>query len=79
MAEIALPTTQTRRLIRGGHVYGPGGCTSLSRTSVWRAVRNGTFPPPVSVSAGRVAWFADEIEAWLAVLKPKGAPSAVAS
>jgi prophage regulatory protein len=57
---------QDRRLIPGSKVYGKGGCTSLSRTSVWRGVREGWFPSPVSVSPGRIAWFEDEVTSWLA-------------
>lgn len=56
---------QVRRLISGARVYGRNGCTSLSRTSVWRGVREGWFPSPVSVSPGRIAWFEDEIDEWL--------------
>lgn len=57
---------QDRRLIPGSKVYGKAGCTSLSRTSVWRGVREGWFPSPVSVSPGRIAWFEDEVTTWLA-------------
>ena len=57
---------QDRRLIAGSKVFGKGGCTSLSRTSVWRGVREGWFPSPVSVSPGRIAWFEDEVMSWLA-------------
>lgn len=57
---------EQHRLIPGSKVYGKAGCTSLSRTSVWRGVREGWFPSPVSVSPGRIAWFEDEVHAWLA-------------
>jgi prophage regulatory protein len=57
---------QDRRLIPGSKVYGKSGCTSLSRTSVWRGVREGWFPSPVTVSPGRIAWFEDEVTSWLA-------------
>lgn len=57
---------QERRLVPGSKVYGKTGCTSLSRTSVWRGVREGWFPSPVSVSPGRIAWFEDEVTSWLA-------------
>lgn len=56
---------QDRRLIPGTKVYGKTGCTSLSRTSVWRGVREGWFPSPVTVSPGRIAWFEDEVVSWL--------------
>lgn len=57
---------QERRLIPGSDVYGKKGRTSLSRTSVWRGVREGWFPSPVTVSPGRIAWFEDEVSSWLA-------------
>lgn len=43
--------------------------TSLSRGSIYRRVRAGTFPAPVAISARRVAWRAAEIEAWSAALR----------
>jgi prophage regulatory protein len=39
--------------------------TSLSRTTLWRLVRRGHFPPPVQISPGRVAWSETEVEAWI--------------
>jgi prophage regulatory protein len=39
--------------------------TTLSRSTVWRQVRNGGFPHPVRITAGRVAWRESEIEAWI--------------
>lgn len=56
---------QSRKLISGREVYGPQGRTSLSRASIWRGVREGWFPSPVSVSPGRIAWFEDEVESWI--------------
>jgi prophage regulatory protein len=38
--------------------------TSLSKTSIYRKVAAGTFPPPVPISEHRVAWSAFEIQAW---------------
>ena len=37
----------------------------LSRTTVWRLIRTKAFPAPVRLSEGRVAWFEDDIEAWI--------------
>jgi len=56
---------QTRKLIPGREVYGPEGRTSLSRASIWRGVKEGWFPSPVSVSPGRIAWFEDEVDSWV--------------
>jgi prophage regulatory protein len=39
--------------------------TALSRTTLWRQVRSGSFPAPVRLTPGRIGWFADEITAFL--------------
>ena len=39
--------------------------TSLSRSTLWRKVQAGEFPKPISISIGRVAYIADEVEAWV--------------
>ena len=38
---------------------------SLSRSTVWRRIYEGTFPAPVRISQGRVAWLDHEIELWI--------------
>ena len=38
----------------------------MSKPTVWRMRRRGEFPEPVRISPGRVAWFSDEIDAWIA-------------
>jgi prophage regulatory protein len=40
--------------------------TSLSRVVRWRMVRNGSFPAPVPISPGRVAWPESAINRWIA-------------
>ena len=40
--------------------------TSLSRTTIYRRVSAGTFPPPTPISAGLVAWYEADINAWVA-------------
>jgi prophage regulatory protein len=40
--------------------------TSLSFVTIWRLRRAGTFPQPIRLSAGRIGWRSDEVEAWLA-------------
>lgn len=40
--------------------------TGLSRTSIWRGVKNGSFPAAIKLSANAVGWYAHEIESWLA-------------
>lgn len=39
--------------------------TSLSRVSIWRAVRKGIFPAPVKVTERRVAWPESSVQAWI--------------
>jgi prophage regulatory protein len=42
--------------------------TSLSRMKARRLIRDGKFPGPVQLSAGRIAWRESEIQAWIAAL-----------
>jgi predicted DNA-binding transcriptional regulator AlpA len=36
-----------------------------SRVTLWRRVRAGTFPAPVDLGGGRIAWVRSEIDAWI--------------
>ncbi len=38
----------------------------LSRTTVWRRVREGRFPAPLQISRGRVAWRESDVVSWIA-------------
>lgn len=49
----------------------PGGPTSL-----WRHVKNGTFPAPVKISGRITAWRRDDLIAWLERQRPAGAKAA---
>ena len=40
--------------------------TGLSRTTLWRRVRAGTFPPPTELGKNSIGWPESEIDAWLA-------------
>ena len=40
--------------------------TRLSRTTIYRRIDAGTFPRPVPISAGLVAWYETDIDAWVA-------------
>ena len=40
--------------------------TGLSRTTLWRRVRAGTFPPALVLGENAIGWKASAIEAWLA-------------
>ena len=39
--------------------------TGLSRTTLWRRVRAGTFPPPTELGENSIGWPASVITAWL--------------
>lgn len=57
-------------------INGVRGATTLSRTEIYRRVKAGTFPAPVSLGGGRaVAWRVSDISAFIASLQPKGAAS----
>lgn len=51
-----------KRLIRAAEVYDR---TALSRASVWRRVRLGAFPKPVTLGYNRIAWVESEIDTWI--------------
>jgi len=51
-----------RRFINWGEVKSR---VSLSRSTVWRRIQEGTFPAPVRISQGRVAWLDHEIDSWI--------------
>lgn len=41
--------------------------TGLSRTTLWRQVRAGSFPAPMKLTdGGAVGWFEAQVEDWLA-------------
>ena len=40
--------------------------TGLSRTTLWRRVRAGTFPAPCELGKNSIGWPASSITAWLA-------------
>lgn len=40
--------------------------TSLGRTTITKRVKEGTFPAPVQISAGLVAFYESDINEWLA-------------
>ncbi|MFA1667575.1 helix-turn-helix transcriptional regulator [Chromobacterium piscinae] len=38
----------------------------LSRSSVYDAIKRGSFPAPVSLGGKSVAWLSSEIDSWMA-------------
>jgi len=50
------------RLIPGKEVV---NVVNLSRSTIWRLRRRGLFPEPIRISAGRVAWSANDIDEWI--------------
>ena len=40
--------------------------TGLSRTTIYRKMREGSFPEPLKIGARAVGWPESEIEVWLA-------------
>lgn len=40
--------------------------TGLSRSTIYQRVKDGTFPPPISLGPKAVGWLQSEIEDWIA-------------
>jgi prophage regulatory protein len=38
--------------------------TTLSAPTLWRRVKDGSFPAPVKIGPGRVAWPSSDVELW---------------
>jgi prophage regulatory protein len=47
----------------------------LGKTTIYEAMRQGTFPRPVRLGARAVGWLENSIDAWLAECKPAGTHS----
>ncbi len=50
------------KILRAAEVMARVG---LSRTTIWRRVRAGTFPAPVEIGVNSIGWPESEITAWL--------------
>jgi prophage regulatory protein len=46
--------------------------TRLSRTSIYRLVRAGNFPPPVATGVRLIAWRSSDIDDWMVALAATG-------
>ncbi len=42
--------------------------TTLSRTEIYRRIREGTFPRQIKIGRRRVAWREQDIDIWIAAL-----------
>lgn len=42
---------------------------SLSESTIWRKVRDGSFPKPVKLSEAVTAWKTSDIRAWMAKIE----------
>ena len=40
--------------------------TGLSRSTIFRLVQTGTFPPSVKLTTRTIGWFSTDIETWIA-------------
>ncbi len=58
-----MSTENTGRLLRLSEVV---VLTGLSRSSIYRKMRDGSFPEPLKIGMRAVRWRKSEIEAWLA-------------
>ena len=56
-------STTTDRLLRLGEVLTR---TRLARSTIYRKMRDGSFPEPLKIGARAVRWPESEIDAWLA-------------
>ncbi|WP_197034979.1 AlpA family transcriptional regulator [Herbaspirillum sp. RV1423] len=50
--------------------------TTISRTTLHRKVKEGTFPAPITLGAHSVGWVESEVDAWIeALMKSRAANS----
>ena len=40
--------------------------TGLSRSTIYQRIKDGAFPPPISLGAKAVGWLQSDIEDWIA-------------
>jgi predicted DNA-binding transcriptional regulator AlpA len=49
--------------------------TTLDRVTIWRKVKDGTFPKPIYISVGRIAWREADIETFIERCSTSNSPS----
>jgi prophage regulatory protein len=62
MSELLESLLKRERLIRLPEVKAR---TGLGTTTVYRRMNEGTFPRPINLGGGRVAWIESQIDAWI--------------
>jgi prophage regulatory protein len=55
-------TTATMRILRAKEVRAR---TGLSRSTIYLAVRDGKFPPPITLGPHSIGWTSSAIDAWI--------------
>lgn len=64
------PTTAPPgRFLKIGHVVAE---TSLAKATIYRRIKDGSFPRPRPLGGGRVAWAQRDIEEWKARIFSEG-------
>jgi len=56
------PDPEGDQILRAKYVH---GLTGLSRTTIWRMERKGSFPARVPLSAGSVGWRKSQVDEWI--------------
>lgn len=49
--------------------------TGQSRSTIYQRIKEGTFPPPISLGGRNVGWLEEEIENWIAACIQKSRDS----
>ena len=60
---VGLPSTGYVRL---SHLIGPGNPLPISKSTLWKWVSEGSFPPPVKLSKRVTAWPVEVVRAFIA-------------
>ena len=48
--------------------------TGLSKSTLYRLIKQGAFPPPLQLAARAVRWRSDEVDEWLSSRPRSGGP-----
>jgi predicted DNA-binding transcriptional regulator AlpA len=64
MEKITQQATAFKRLLLGYEDLSAKGIP-YSRASIYRKIRDGSFPQPVKLGGNKIAWLNHEIDAWI--------------